>query len=84
MARSSRYKLIVAANGRNRQDGYAPANPPTSPTEHLFDLQDDPGEINDLIGHPGLAPVADRLPAPAPRPAPLDPRAPDSRPVRLD
>lgn len=61
MARSERYKLIVAINGRERDDGYAPIAQPAGPTEHLFDLDADPGETTDLIDRPELAPVAASL-----------------------
>ena len=61
MARSDRYKLVVAMNGRRRQDGYAPMVAPTGPTERLFDLQADPREDVDLSTRPDLAPVADGL-----------------------
>ncbi len=59
MARSDRYKLIVAAATRQRRDGYAPASPsPAGPSERLFDLKADPGETTNLIDRPDLAPVA--------------------------
>ena len=59
MARSDRYKLIVAAGVRQRRDGYAPVSPPPPGlSERLFDLQADPGETTDLSGRPDLAPVA--------------------------
>ena len=61
MARSDRFKLIVAAGGRQRGDGYAAVSPSTGPTERLYDLQADPGENENLIARPDLAPVAASL-----------------------
>lgn len=58
MARSDRYKLIVAAGGRKRADGYAPVVPTFGPSERLFDLQADPGETLNLVDRPELASVA--------------------------
>ena len=61
MARTDRYKLIVAAEGRRRHDGYAPKVPPVGASVLLFDEVADPGETVDLSDRPELASVVDRL-----------------------
>jgi choline-sulfatase len=59
--RSRRWKLIYQANRRRRRDGYAREEMPAGPTLHLFDLEGDPGELNDVAGRPELRPVVEEL-----------------------
>lgn len=61
MARSDRYKLVVAAGGRKRGDGYAAVAPTLGPSERLYDLLDDPGETVNQINRPELASVVEGL-----------------------
>ena len=61
MVRSERYKLIVGAGRRERQDGYATGMPPMGPYERLYDLDADPREATDLAQSTDLAPLRDEL-----------------------
>jgi arylsulfatase A-like enzyme len=61
MVRDARYKLIVGAGRRRRQDGYVNDNPTPGPYERLYDLETDPNEDVNLAGNPELAAVQSRL-----------------------
>lgn len=52
MVRTERWKLIYSAGDRRRRDGYALSPSPPGRSIHLYDLEDDPGELRDVAGHP--------------------------------
>jgi len=60
MVRSERYKLVVGNGLRAQKDGHAgPAA--LRPYEHLYDLEQDPGETVDLAGRPDVVAVQNAL-----------------------
>jgi choline-sulfatase len=48
--RTDRWKFIYCAGNRERKDGYVTANPTPGRTIRLYDLREDPGELNNLAG----------------------------------
>jgi choline-sulfatase len=55
MIRDERWKLVVCAGTRDRQDGYATGRPLPGRTRRLYDLQSDPEENRDLAASPAHA-----------------------------
>jgi choline-sulfatase len=61
MVRSDRFKLIVCAGRRERQDHLETGRPPGGPYQRLFDMDRDPDETTDVSGDPALAGVRSEL-----------------------
>jgi choline-sulfatase len=61
MVRTERWKLVYSAGNRRRRDGYALDPIPPGRSIRLYDLEHDPGEIRDVAGVPGYAPVVGEL-----------------------
>ena len=59
MARSDRYKLVVATGGPGPRPGRLRDRPPPARPlrERLYDLETDPGETTDLRARADLAPI---------------------------
>jgi choline-sulfatase len=53
--RTDRWKFIYCAGNRERKDGYVTANPTPGRTVRLYDVREDPEELNDLAGKGGHA-----------------------------
>ena len=51
MIRTRRYKFIYSTGKRERQDGYKTGFPPSGRTRKLYDLQNDPHEMQNLASH---------------------------------
>ena len=52
MVRTDRWKLAYSAGNRRRRDGYALGAIPPGRSLRLYDLENDPGEINNVGGCP--------------------------------
>ncbi len=61
MVRTDRWKLVYSAGNRKRRDGYALGAIPPGRSLRLYDLENDPGEINNVAGCPGNAAMVEGL-----------------------